>query len=60
MATQVQTTSGERFDVTPDRFPGGCGDVGVEFDGGVIPWAEVDGFWTWSKSFGRWFYCPTN
>lgn len=59
-ATQVQLNNGERFDVTPDRFPRGCGDAGVEFDGGTIPWSEVAGFWTWCPMVRRMLFVPVD
>lgn len=48
----VICTNGERFETR------GTTDRGVEFDGGLVPWNEVDGFMCWSSGSQRWMFVP--
>lgn len=48
----VICTNGERFETCGDT------DQGVKFDGGVIPWAEVEGFMCWSNGAQRYMFVP--
>ena len=48
----VQCKNGERFAAYGETIEG------VEFDGGTIPWEDVDGFWSFHESTQRWMFIP--
>jgi hypothetical protein len=50
--TLVQLTSGERLACPVER------NDGVMTDAGLIPWRQVEGFWAWSKTYGRYLFIP--
>ena len=50
--TLVQLTSGERL-AAPEAT-----DRGVMTDAGLIPWNQVEGFWTWSRALDRRIFVP--
>lgn len=52
--TMVATRQGERFDC--------CGETnnGVQFDGGMIPWEDVVGFWCWHRATKQWMFIPSS
>jgi len=50
----VQLASGERLEA-PEPMDGG-----VMTDAGLIPWDEVEGFWTWAPAIARRVFVPVD
>lgn len=53
-AELIQLTSGERLEA-PEVT-----DHGVMTDAGLIPWDEIEGFWTWSRAIERRVFVPVD
>jgi hypothetical protein len=50
----VQLASGERLEAAEQT------DHGVMTDAGLIPWDQIEGFWTWSRTIGRRVFIPVD
>ncbi len=48
----VQIKNGERINAYEENT------VGVFTDAGIIPWDDIDGFWSFHAATQRWMFIP--